>query len=142
MRHAEKVDDSQDPPLSGAGEARARALAGVLADAGLDATYASQYRRTRQTAKPAADAAGIEVRIAPIEGEIAAWAGPFAETLIERHGGETVLVVGHSNTVPALVAKLCDCTIQPLTDADYDHLYIVERASGRPARLIRARYGN
>jgi len=141
VRHAEKVDDSRDPPLSDAGRERARALAGVLADAGLDAAWASQYLRTQATAAPAADAAGIDVRIAPIEGDIADWARQFSRTLIERHRGQTVLVVGHSNTVPVLVGVLCGCDVDALADTDYDRLFIVQRSARGEAGLIQARYG-
>lgn len=140
VRHAEKADDSRDPELSAAGQARARALAGVLADAGLDAAYASQYRRTQSTAAPAARQAGLEVLVDPIEGEIEAWAGGFAGRLRDRHAGQTVLVAGHSNTVPALVAALCACAVAPLEDSDYDRIYIVQ-IDGATADLIRARYG-
>lgn len=140
VRHAEKIDDSRDPALSAAGQARAQALAEVLADAGLDVAYASQYQRTRLTAEPAAEAAGLEVIVASVEGDIEAWAASFARELIGHHSGETVLVVGHSNTVPPLVAVLCSCEVEPLADSNYDRIYIVQ-TGGTDARLIRARYG-
>lgn len=141
VRHAEKVDDSRDPALSDAGVERARALAATLAQAGLDAAYASQYRRTQLTAKPAARAAGLSVRIDPIEGDIAAWAKGFAAKLARNHPGETVLVAGHSNTAPPLVAVLCGCKVDPLTDSDYDRIYVVNSAGSEAADLVVARYG-
>lgn len=141
VRHAEKVDESRDPELSEAGVERAEALAETLEHAGLDAVYASQYQRTRLTAMPAARAAGLSVRIAPIEGDIDAWAQGFAAELAHEHGGETVLVAGHSNTVPPLVEALCDCRVEALTDSDYDRLYIVTGAGGEFPSLIAARYG-
>lgn len=141
VRHAEKVDDSRDPVLSQAGVERAEALATVLDHAGLDAAYASQYRRTRLTAMPAARDAGISVRIAPIEGDIDAWAQGFAAELARNHSGETVLVAGHSNTVPPLVAALCGCRVEALTDSDYDRIYIVTGTGGEHPDLVIARYG-
>ena len=144
VRHAEKVDDSRDPVLSEAGAKRAEALAEMLEHAGLDAVYASQYQRTRLTAMPAARAAGIPVRIEPIEGDVAEWAHGFAATLARDHAGQTVLVLGHSNTVPPLVAALCHCEVAPLADSDYDRIYILsmaEQASQPRFELIRARYG-
>ena len=141
VRHAEKVDDSRDPALSETGVERARALAEALEHAGLDAAYASQYQRTRLTAMPAARAAGFSVRIAPIEGDIDAWADDFAAELVHKHRGETVLVAGHSNTVPPLVAALCDCRVEALTDSDYDRIYLVTDAGGEFPSLIEARYG-
>src|SRR5690606_31362275 len=62
VRHAERAeDDPRDPNLSAAGNARAAALAEALRDAPLVATYATEYRRTRQTAQPTADAHGLPV---------------------------------------------------------------------------------
>ena len=141
VRHAEKVDDSRDPALSPAGTERAQALAAALQHAGLDAAYASQYQRTRLTAMPAARAAGLAVRIEPIEGDVAAWAQGFAVELARDHAGETVLVSGHSNTIPPLVAVLCGCEVRPLADSDYDRLYLVNGAGSENPDLIVARYG-
>ena len=144
VRHAEKVDDSRDPVLSEAGAKRAEALAEILEHAGLDVVYASQYQRTRLTAMPAAEAAGSSVRIEPIEGDIEDWAQAFAEQLVQEHPGQTILVAGHSNTVPPLVAALCRCEVAPLADSDYDRIYILnmaEQASQPRFDLVRARYG-
>ncbi|MDT8450608.1 MAG: phosphoglycerate mutase family protein [Wenzhouxiangellaceae bacterium] len=140
VRHAERLDHSADPPLSQAGEQRAGALAQVLARARLNAVYASQYRRTQLTAAPAAGAAGLDVRIAPIEGDITEWARGFAQLLVDRHPGRTVLVVGHSNTVPALVGALCRCDVAPLSEHDYDFLFVVTRAGSESPVLVTARY--
>lgn len=141
VRHAEKADDPDDPALSTAGTKRARALARTLEHAGLDAAYASQYRRTRLTVAPTAQSAGLAVQIDPIEGDIPGWAQDFAAALAQDHAGETVLVAGHSNTVPPLVAALCRCAVEPLTEGDYDRLFIVHRAGGENPSLITARYG-
>ncbi|HEU4584483.1 MAG TPA: histidine phosphatase family protein, partial [Gemmatimonadaceae bacterium] len=59
VRHAEKaVGQGDDPHLSAAGEARARALARALEDAGVTAVITTQWIRTAETARPAARAAG------------------------------------------------------------------------------------
>lgn len=142
VRHAEKIDDSRDPALSEAGAERARALAGVLEHAGLDAVYASQYQRTRLTAMPAAEGAGLSVRVESIEGDIDTWAQGFAAEVVRQNPGKTVLVAGHSNTVPPLVAALCRCKVEALTDADYDRVYVVHAAGSENPDLIMARYGS
>src|SRR6185436_2612241 len=53
VRHAEKVIDpnNSDPDLSPAGQARAQEIVRIFSDAGINAIYATQYRRTQQTVK-------------------------------------------------------------------------------------------
>src|SRR5438045_4134548 len=65
-RHAEKgTEPANDPPLTAAGEARARALWEAVKDAGVDAIIATQFARTKQTAAPAAMATGLSVEVVP-----------------------------------------------------------------------------
>ena len=117
VRHAEKAsDDPRDPQLSAAGMARAQRLAASLATAPLAAIYATAYRRTRQTATPAAAAHSLTVSTYEAKSD----AGEFAATLSQRHARGTVLVVGHSNTVPAIAGALCGCTVAPIGDDEYD----------------------
>jgi broad specificity phosphatase PhoE len=138
VRHAEKAtDDPQDPTLSEAGRVRADALAARLKDAPLVAVYATEFRRTQQTARPAADAHGI-----PVGAYFAR--GPATESAAQwkqAHRAGTVLVVGHSNTVPDLVAALCRCAVQPMDDTEYDRLSIVRVDAAGRATLEVGRYG-
>lgn len=129
VRHAEKAtDDPKDPALTPAGEQRAARLSQRLADVPLSAVYSSDYRRTRQTATPTADRHGVEVTIY----DAAQPADTFAASLRERHPAETVLVVGHSNTIPQLMAALCKCTAHVIGEDDYgDLLEIRLDADGR-----------
>ena len=58
VRHAEKADLSDpDTPLSPAGEQRAQALAKSLQGERVKAVYATEFKRTQQTAQPTAKAA-------------------------------------------------------------------------------------
>jgi len=68
VRHAETTGATSDPPLSTAGQARAQALANVLAKVDLAAVYTSQYRRTRDTGVPAADAATLTIQVRQVDG--------------------------------------------------------------------------
>lgn len=137
VRHAEKAaapDD--DPGLAAAGRERAALLARTLEDADLVAVYATGYRRTRDTVQPAARRHALDPRT--YDARIAA--DTFATQLVARHPTGTVLVAGHSNTVPDIVAALCACATAPIDETEYDRISIVRfDAAGRPALEI-ARY--
>jgi len=138
VRHAEKsTSDPLDPPLAEAGVTRARVLSALLSDESVVAIYATVFKRSLQTAKPTSDAHGIAVTTYDAKQPAAA----LARQLRNAHASGTVLVVGHSNTVPDIVAAFCQCTVEPLADTDYDRLYRVHiDGSGRPV-LQQLRYG-
>lgn len=135
VRHAEKAKvEGGDPPLSAQGDARAERLAQYLAGLRLRAAYSTDYRRTHDTALPAARAAGIAVGRYPAQGD------GLAGLIRSRHAGEAVLVVGHNNTVPAIVAALSGHEVAPIDDDEYDRLYLVALPADGPTRLLEARY--
>lgn len=139
VRHAEKTDDgSRDPTLNPKGQARAQALREALANEPLRAAYATDFQRTRQTAQPTAQAHQVETMTYDAKQP----AAEFATQLRQRHANGAVLVVGHSNTVPDIVAALCGCKAPPLDETEYDRLSIVEIDAGKPPRLIQRRYGS
>lgn len=147
VRHAEKAtDDPRDPSLDDAGERRALALAQSLRHAGIAAVYATQYRRTQDTAAPLAAAAGVAVSVRPATGEVAADARAFAAELRARHGGEAVLVVGHSNTVPPIANALLGGAgeVAAMGEEEYDRLLLVTvpADAGARARVATLRYGS
>lgn len=140
VRHAEKATsaaDPRDPPLSAAGELRAHALALAMADAPLVAVYATPWRRTQATAGPTAAAHDIVVTVEDPAGKPAG----IAAALRARHRTGTVLVVGHSNTVPPLVAALCGCPAPAIADDAFGDRFTVDTGDdGRP-RLRHDRFG-
>lgn len=137
VRHAEKSkDDARDPSLSEAGRKRALALARLLADAPLTAAHATGYRRTQQTAEPAAQAHGLTVRIYDAQQS----ATSLATQLLAADGGGTVLVVGHSNTVPDIVSALSGQAVEAIADDEYDRLYRVRIVAGGKPRVELERY--
>ena len=139
VRHAEKASTpSADPPLTPAGEARARALLAAVHDAGVDAIITTQFLRTRSTAAPTATALGITPEVVSATG---ATHVQDVAAAIRKHAGHTVLVVGHSNTVPGIIAALGAPQPPPICDEQYDNLYIVTIPPNGPARVIEARYG-
>lgn len=116
VRHAEKADDDpRDPSLSPAGRKRADKLAQRLGSTPFVAIYASNFRRTQQTAAPVAAAQHATVTTY----DAARPAPDFAAELRRAHPTGTVLVVGHSNTIPPLAKALCGCDIGPTADSEY-----------------------
>jgi broad specificity phosphatase PhoE len=136
VRHGEKVDDSRDAALSAAGLRRAESLAEVLADAGVTAIYTTQFQRTANTARPLAERSGVEAQvIASTPGEDHAAA---VAARVRLHTAGTVVVVGHSNTVPAIISALGGPAVS-IGDDEYHHLFLLRLGVGVP-QLIRARY--
>lgn len=141
VRHAEKAaSPANDPPLSDAGRTRAGELAEALADTRIDAIVITPFARTRGTAAPVAAAGGLK----PIEvegrGSVEADIAAAAETVRGRKPGEAVLVVGHSNTIPAIIGALGGPKMQALCDDEYSNLFVLSLAGGR-ARLVRGHFG-
>lgn len=142
VRHAETAGDTSsggtDPGLSEAGQARAKALATVARDAHVSAAIVSQYRRTKETA--------AELKVpsteVPVErGKAPEQAAAIAKRIAEEHRGKTVVVVGHSNTIPVIVTALSGVAAEEIAHAEYDRLYVVVLEDGKAARVIVTRYG-
>lgn len=142
VRHAEKAaEPADDPPLSATGQRRARRLAEMLADAGITGIYATQFRRTRQTAAPLAEARSLEVRVRPVTAAgIEAHADSLAAEVLADHAGGVVLVVGHSNTVGVLVKAFSGRTVEPMAESDYERIYLVRSRSPGHGEVLAAGY--
>lgn len=137
VRHAEKTAlPASDPPLDAAGRARAVALREALLPLAPTAAYATRFARTQQTAAPVAEALGLAVRTydAAID-EVA-----LARQLLDAHPGGTVLVVGHSNTVPGIVSALCRCPVAPIDESRYGDRFDVTVDGSGAATLVHGRY--
>jgi broad specificity phosphatase PhoE len=139
VRHAEKQDTTRLSPLNEAGRARAEALAAALADAHIDAIYATQYPRSLLTAEPLAQRLKLTPVVINAGGDVNVHAQTIAQRIRADHAGRTVLVVGHSNTVPLIVKALSGVDVGKLADGDYDDMFIVQLDS-TGARLLRAGY--
>ena len=153
VRHAERADDApedpgmaakpaiaqdprmmaEDPPLSQAGRARAALLATLLRDANLTHIHSTDYLRTRETARPSAEAVGVEISIYD-SSDLAA----FARELLTTPG--THLVVGHSNTTPELVRALGGNPGPSIQSLEYDRLYMVLPGE-ESSRTVLLRFG-
>ena len=144
VRHAEK-DLSQggdDPGLSAAGKRRVAELTRQLVDAdvvaGIDAVYSTPYRRTQETAAPLAEALNLPVTTYDPNDNEAVLA-----TILRNHKGKIILVVGHSNTLPTLIADLgASKKVPPINEDEYDNIYIVTIPWFGKTKTIRLRFGS
>jgi broad specificity phosphatase PhoE len=142
VRHAEKAaDPANDPPLTTAGRARAAALATVLAAARVGSVVVTPFQRTRETAEPTLEAVHATRVEVPIAGNLLLHVEAVAAAVRARPPGETVLVVGHSNTIPKIVTALGGPVIPDLCDAEYASLFVLVVPASGPARLVRTTYG-
>jgi probable phosphoglycerate mutase len=133
VRHAEKVTsgeamvvaDPKDPPLTAAGQSRAKVLAEMLEGEPITAIWSSDYKRTRDTAAPLADLLNLEVQIYD-PGDLEGLAAQ-----LRANPNQTVLVVGHSNTTPQLAEALGGEGGTPIYEkSEYDRLYVVDLNTG------------
>lgn len=145
VRHAEAVPNSgADPALSDAGIARANALAGALKDAGVTAVFTTQYQRTMRTGQPTATAVKVPLVTTTIGAGAAGLDSYIRQTvdgLHDRYAGRTVVMVGHSNTVPALVKALSGVDIGEIAHDSYDQMFVIASVAPGRGRVVRARYG-
>ena len=129
VRHAEKAKRPPgNPPLSAQGRERARALLRVLSGIEIDAIYATQYRRTQMTVQPLARALGLTIRVVK-----SGQTRRLARLLRCNHANQTVVVCGHSFTLPALLRRLGVDEKIHVRDSAYGDLYVLTYDSaGQP----------
>ncbi|MEZ6001784.1 phosphoglycerate mutase family protein [Hyphomonas sp.] len=133
VRHAEK-QAGDNPDLTIVGRARAEILSQRLQDVSLTDIWSTDTKRTIETAKPASKRTGLPIQIYDADRQAA-----FATRLKSTPG--TILVVGHSNTIPDLVGLLGGKPGAPIVEAtEYDRLYVVTVTKGRAKSELR-RYG-
>ena len=133
-RHAEKAAaPPKDPPLTDAGKKRAELLASMLADSGVDAIYVTELQRTQQTAAPLAERAHVKPTVIP--------ANDTAQLvkIIRALNNGVVVVVGHSNTVPDIIAALGGPKVD-IPDPQYDNLFVLTVGPSQSS-LLRLHYG-
>jgi broad specificity phosphatase PhoE len=138
VRHAEKVSDDSDAALSDIGKVRADELARVLAGSHVSAIYVTQFIRTQQTAAPAAKAMSLTPTIIKASDT---YAHDVAAHIKKKHGGETVLVISHSDRIGPLMKALGIKNVPAFTKTQYDDLFVVTLANGK-AKLTSLRYGD
>lgn len=138
VRHAEKNIEPQnpDPDLSPAGQARAMELTRVFGNTGVQATYATQYKRTQQTVAPLA--AQLKLPIVAVD---AKQSQELVRRLLTDHRGQTVFIAGHNNTVPEIIKLLSGENLPLIPESEFDNLYIVTVYRSGKAKVVQLKYG-
>ncbi len=127
MRHLQKADGA-DPPLSAEGAANARAVADMLGKSGIKAIFATPTRRAMETAQPLAARLGLTVKAYdPSKPD------QLAASVAAMPGA--VLVVGHSNTVPDLVARFGGKQAITLGEQNYGTVFVVTNDDGKVSEI-------
>jgi 2,3-bisphosphoglycerate-dependent phosphoglycerate mutase len=136
VRHADR--QGNDDALNAAGTARAQELVHVGEKAGLAAIYRSNTIRARDTAALLASAVGLTM----VE-YVASETGPLVDTIFANNRGQTVLVVGHSNTVPEIIQAAGGPALADIAELEFDNLFVVTvcRCRRGPARVFNLQYG-
>jgi broad specificity phosphatase PhoE len=132
VRHAEKAaNDTKDPDLSPAGRARADALARILKDAEIKTVFATEFKRTQQTAAPISALSSVAPTIVPAKD---------MTTLVSKLRQLTgnALVVGHGNTIADLIKVLGIETPVNIPDQEYTEIFVV--SGGNKPQLLRLHY--
>jgi broad specificity phosphatase PhoE len=139
VRHAD-IDlppSSTDPPLNEAGKKRAEQLAFIAGHVGVSTIFTSTLVRTKQTVAPLATRLGTVGRVAP-EPEL------LAKQVLSGSVGDTVLIAGHSNTIPPMIKALgvAAAAIPVIGERDFDNLFIVTVTGSGEAGLLCLKYGH
>jgi broad specificity phosphatase PhoE len=133
VRHAERLNNSDTTSLSGQGTERARRLAVTLRSLEVKRIYVSEKSRTHQTAGPIASMLGI------LPTQIPANSIKTYTDSIRAHPGEAILIVGHSDTLPLILAKLGINPAPTISSTEFDNLFVVSLLRFR-STLAQLRY--
>lgn len=149
VRHAERADEPrQDPPLTEKGTMRSQELARILSNANIKAIITSQYLRTKLTAEPLAKQANVPVTsislsLNPSNPRMISEQSTAEVTnkILER-GGESVLVVGHSNSIPDVIKMLGGDISPAIDEKKFDDLFVVTVYAKGKAKVAHMKYGS
>ena len=138
IRHGERnapTPTNPDTHLNAAGKARAKSLIHVFGQSGIKAIYMSHFARAKETAQPLATHLGLSV----IEIDEAL---QTKNDILSNHAGQTVLVIGHSDTVPDIINRFGAGSLSLIDDSEFDNLFIVKVFGSARASMTRLKYGN
>ena len=138
VRHAEK-ESGKDPVLTEKGMQRSGMLLRLLRDEHLSRIYVTQYRRTQLTA----DSLRIVMNVDTVHYLADTIGNDLVSKINEKKDwGKTILIVGHSNTIPVLIRKLgiTDYSVKELPETEFDNLFLITYKKHIP-KLTVSKYG-
>jgi phosphohistidine phosphatase SixA len=107
----------------------------MLASSGITTIYTTEFRRTELLAAPLARQLGLRPQVVP-----AADRAALLKKLAAHAHGETVLVVGHSNTVPAVLKGLGHGELVRIDEGEFDNLFVLLPREGKSPAMLRLKY--
>ncbi|GHN01532.1 phosphoglycerate mutase [Cytophagales bacterium WSM2-2] len=121
VRHAEKVSDgSKDPDLTPEGMIRAENLTKLFQNTTISGVYSTPFNRTRKTVASLAQSKSLTVQdYEPAKNEA-------IEKIWNNNLGKTVLISGHSNTIPRIANYLTGTDkFKDFADSDYGNILVI-----------------
>ena len=126
IRHAEKDRENKkdkNPHLNSNGLIRAEKWNDFFKNIKFDAVYSTDYFRTKETAEPMLN---DDQKIKFYNPSLINY-----KEFIEFNKGKTVLVVGHSNTIPSFANKILEKDIyNNIEDSNNSNMYFINKCDG------------
>lgn len=119
VRHAEKQKNVDNPSLTKCGKIRAKQLAVLLELVPIEKIYSTTYQRTMQTAAPVSQSKNQSIKqynpkyLPQLALEI-------------KNQKQNSLIVGHSNTTPALIELLTETSVEKINEDNFQMLYQIQ----------------
>ncbi|MBS7333505.1 MAG: histidine phosphatase family protein [Weeksellaceae bacterium] len=137
VRHAEKADHTPNTELSENGKKRAQALARLLSNVKIDAIYTTPLKRTQQTAQMVAEENNLKINSYDVDATFSL----LTDHLTNKYKGKTILLVGHSNTLPVNIERLTQHNIE-IPETEFDNVYIIQvNGNDHSVNMLQLKYG-
>ncbi len=142
IRHAEKaLNGGTDPGLSEQGQQRANHLIELFNRLNPAAIYTTQYQRTQRTGQPLATALNIQLTILAIDTDnTAQYPALLLERICALPKNSNALVIGHSNSIPAIFEAWTHDSVKPIKDDEFDRLFLVKLSNCQEIGYLDIRY--
>ncbi|NJN41660.1 MAG: histidine phosphatase family protein [Flammeovirgaceae bacterium] len=109
----------------------------VLNETKIDAVYSTAFKRTKNTAAPIAEVKALSVLT------YEAFKESVIDSMLVKHRGETVVLVGHSNSIPWTANYLLgEKRFSDFVDSDYNNLLLISVLEKGTASVIWLNFGS